>query len=119
MPGGSETQKVHVKAPFIGMVSIPAILIDEVNINFQMVVTDASTAKNEESAELATDFIAKWFGTSVSVQGKVENSRENTRSTNQTAKYHTSVSASQQTQTEGLSKLMDIMTSGIEPLENK
>lgn len=57
------------------------------------------------------------FGTSVSVQGKVGTSRENTRSTNQTAKYQVSVSASQQPPTEGLSKLMDIMASCVEPLE--
>lgn len=119
VPGGNTTQKVHVKAPFIGMVPIPALLIDNVNINFQMEVTDASTSKSEENTELTTDVTSKWFGTSVSVQGKVGAARENTRSTNQTAKYQVSVSASQQSQTEGLSKLMDIMASCIEPLENK
>ena len=62
---------------------------------------------------------SKWFGTSVSVQGKVGTSRENTRSTDQTAKYQVSLSSSQQQQTEGLSKLMDIMASCIEPLDTK
>ena len=59
------------------------------------------------------------FGSgSVNVSGKVSSSRENTRSTNQTAKYQVHVSARQQRQTEGLSKLMDIMASCVEPLPN-
>ena len=52
----------------------------------------------------------------MNVTGKVTSSRENTRSTNQTAKYQVHVSARQQDPTEGLSKLMDIMASCIEPV---
>ncbi len=51
------------------------------------------------------------------VEGKVSSSRENTRSTNQTAKYQVHVSARQQQPTEGLSRLMDIMASCIEPVK--
>lgn len=116
-PGGITTQKVTVKAPFIGMVPIPSLLIDSVNIDFQMEVTDASTSKSNENTEFTSGATGKWFGTSVSVQGKVGASRENTRTTNQTAKYQVAVSASQQRQTEGLSKLMDIMASCVEPLK--
>lgn len=62
---------------------------------------------------------SKWFGVNASVSGKVTSSRENTRSTNQTAKYQVHVTASQQRPTEGLSKLIDIMASCIEPLPKK
>lgn len=116
-PGSIGKQYIHVKAPFWGMVPVPSLLIDNVNVNFQMEVTDATTAKSEENAELSSDVTGKWFSTSVSVQGKVGTSRENTRSTNQTAKYQVPVSAHQQQPTEGLSKLMDIMASCAEPLE--
>ena len=51
------------------------------------------------------------------MRGKVSSSRENTRSTNQTAKYQVHVSARQQQPTEGLSKLMDIMASCVEPVK--
>ena len=119
VPDGIGKQEVHVEAPFLGLVPIPAIMIDNVNIDFQMGVTDASTSKTSENADLSTNVTSKWFGTSVSVQGKVGTSRENTRSTDQTAKYQVSVSSSQQQQTEGLSKLMDIMASCIEPLDTK
>lgn len=116
-PGSIGKQDIHVKAPFIGMVPVPSLLIDNVNINFQMEVTDASISKNTKSTDLSTDVTAKWFGASVSVQGKVGTSRENTRSSNQTEKYQVLVSASQQPPTEGLSNLMDIMASCVEPLE--
>lgn len=117
-PGAVTTNKIHVKAPFIGLVPVPSLLIDNINIDFQMEITDASTSKSQDNAELSTGVTSKWFNTSVNVQGKVSTSRENTRTTNQTAKYQVSVSASQQKPTEGLSKLMDIMASCIEPIEN-
>lgn len=118
-PGGIGSNKVHVKAPFLGLVPIPSLLIDNINIDFQMEITDASTSKSQDNAELTSSVTSKWFNTSVNVQGKVGTSRENTRSINQTAKYQVSVSASQQKPTEGLSKLMDIMASCIEPLESQ
>ena len=119
VPDGIGKQDAHIKAPFLGLVPIPSLLIDDVNIDFQMEVTDASSSKSSENADLSADVTPNWFGTSVSVQGKVGTSRENTRSTNQTAKYQVSVSSSQQQQTEGLSKLMDIMASCIDPLDTK
>ena len=118
-PGDIRGQEVKVKAPFLGLVPIPSLLIDDVNIDFQMEVTHPSTSKKSENADLSINVTSKWFGTSASVQGKVGTSRENTRSTNRTAKYQASVSANQQQQTEGLSKWMDIMESCIEPLDKK
>ena len=108
--------------PMRELISAPLIAVSEAQ---QQLATstlggkDASTSKSEEDTELTTDVTSKWFGTSVSVQGKVGASKANTRSTSQTAKYQVSVSASQQGQPEALSKLMDMMACGIEPLENK
>lgn len=108
-----------ISPPFIGLVPVPELMIDDVDVNFQMEVTEASTSKSAENADLSTDATSKWYGWMGSVQGKAVTSRENTRSTNWTAKYQASVSANQQQQTEGLSKWMDIMASCIEPLDKK
>lgn len=116
LDGVTSTQNIRVQAPFIGLVPIPSLLIDRVDVDFQMEVTDTNAEKSETSAEVSTNISSKWFGVKVEVSGKVSTSRENTRSTNQTAKYQVHVSASQQPQTEGLSKLMDIMASCIEPI---
>lgn len=108
--------KVTVKAPFIGLVPIPSLLIDRVDIDFQMEVTDTNSTTDRASTEASMDISSKWFGVNVGISGKVSSSRENTRSTNQTAKYQVHVTASQQPRTEGLAKLMDIMAACIEPV---
>ncbi len=119
--GQGGKSEVTVRAPFIGLVPIPSLLIDDVQIDFQMEVTDTATSKDSTSSEVTTDASASfnfgWFGKgSVSIHGKVTSARENTRSTNQTAKYQVHVSARQQKPSEGLSKLMDIMAACIEPI---
>lgn len=105
----------EIQAPFIGLVPIPALLIDRIDVDFQMEVTDTETSNSKTESEVTTSVSSNWF-VKASVSGKVSSARENTRSTNQTAKYQVHVSASQQPQTEGLSKLMDIMASCIEPI---
>lgn len=119
-PPGS-TSKIKVNAPFLGLVPIPSLLIDDVQVDFQMEVSDTSTEKTDTKAEVSTSAEASFkfgfFGSGkVNIAGKVSSSRENTRSTNQTAKYQVHVSARQQQPTEGLSRLMDIMAACIEPL---
>lgn len=113
--GGIKMMPQKVQAPFIGLVPIPSLLIDHVDIDFQMEVTSTQVTKTNTTAEVSTNISSGWF-VKADISGKVSTSRENTRTTNQTAKYQIHVSASQQQQTEGLSKLMDIMASCIEPV---
>ncbi|MEG2181292.1 MAG: DUF2589 domain-containing protein [Bacteroidales bacterium] len=120
--GSSQPMDIKVQAPFLGLVPLPSLLIDDVQIDFQMEVTTTETSKETSNSSVDTNVSSSFkFGcfanASVSVNGKVSSSRENTRSTNQTAKYQVHVSARQQQPTEGLSKLMDIMASCVEPLK--
>ena len=117
--GKMTTMSQSVKAPFIGLVPIPALLIDRVDVDFQMEVTDTSNVKSTTNAEVEAKASAKRWFINAEISGKVTTARENTRMTNQTAKYQIHVSASQQPQTEGLSKLMDIMASCIEPINTE
>ena len=117
--GVMTTMPQSVKAPFIGLVPIPSLLIDRVDVDFQMEVTDTSNVKSTINAEVETKGSGKSWLISAEISGKVTTARENTRMTNQTAKYQIHVSASQQPQTEGLSKLMDIMASCIEPINTE
>lgn len=119
--GSDQPMNIQVQAPFLGLVPLPSLLVDDVQIDFQMEVTTTEmskeTSNNEASVNASSNFkFGRFVSGSVSVNGKVSSSRENTRSTNQTAKYQVHVSARQQQPTEGLSKLMDIMASCIEPL---
>lgn len=120
-PEGIQTSDIEVQAPFLGLVPIPSLLIDDVHIDFQMEVNATASSKKvkEKEGDVKADVKLKLglLGKGhVDVHGKVSSSRENTRSTNQTAKYQVSVSARQQPPTEGLSKLMDIMASCTAPL---
>ena len=117
--GVMTTMPQSVKAPFIGLVPIPSLLIDRVDVDFQMEVTDTSNVKSTINAKVETKVSGKSWFINAEISGKVTTARENTRMTNQTAKYQIHVSASQQPQTEGLSKLMDIMASCIEPINTE
>lgn len=113
------TNEIQVKAPLLGLVPIPSLLIEDVSVEFQMEVTAStnSTEKQDSSAEL--DISVGYWTAKAEFKGKVSSSRENTRSTNQTAKYNIRLNARQQQQTEGMSKLMDIMASCIAPIDLK
>ena len=120
--GAMQPQRIGVNAPFLGLVPLPALLIDDVQIYFFNETATTETTIDKSAKEGSTTANASFrfgcFGSSsVSVNGKVSSSRENTRSTNQTAKYQVHVSARQQQPTEGMSRLMDIMASCIEPLK--
>lgn len=120
--GSTQPMDIQVQAPFLGLIPLPSLLIDDVQIDFQMEVTTTETSKETDNKEGAMNASSTFkFGcfanASLNVSGKISSSRENTRSSNQTAKYQVHVSARQQQPTEGLCKLMDIMASCVEPLK--
>ena len=57
--GKMTTMSQSVKAPFIGLVPIPSLLIDRVDVDFQMEVTDTSNVKSTTNAEVETKASAK------------------------------------------------------------
>lgn len=83
--GKMTTMSQSVKAPFIGLVPIPSLLIDRVDVDFQMEVTDTSNVKSTTNAEVETKASAKHWFINAEISGKVTTARENTRMTNQTA----------------------------------
>lgn len=113
----------QVQAPFLGLIPIPSLLIEDVNIEFQMEVSATASTREKLDAETSVKASASggfaFVKASVEVQGKVSSSRENTRNTNQTAKYQVRVAARQQQQTEGLSRLMDVMAQCTAPFPTK
>lgn len=113
--GGYQSVKTHVQAPFLGLVPLPSLLVEDATIEFQMEVSATTTETDSLNTETSTTANTKYgflgLGGNVSVTGKVTSARENTRSTNQSAKYQVRVYAHQQAPTEGLARLMDILAS--------
>jgi hypothetical protein len=110
--GVISTLPIDVKAPFLGLVPIPSLLIDNVTVDFTMKV--AATEQDTTKVGIDTNF--GMTGKSWNFSGSVSASNERIRTSNQEATYVVHVAANQQPQTEGLSKLMDIMASCIAPM---
>lgn len=113
--GGYQRVKTHVQAPLLGLVPVPSLLVEDTTIEFQMEVSATESSKTSSGSEIDTSTSAKYgflgLGGSTTVSGKVTSARENTRSTNQSAKYQVRVYARQQPPTEGMARLMDILAS--------
>lgn len=120
-PDSIQVNTIKVQAPFLGLVPIPALLIEDVAIDFQMEVTATNQTSEKTAAEVSVSagYSSIFSPVKVDVTGKVSTTRENTRSTNQTAKYQVHVNARQQPPTEGLARLMDILATCTAPLEIK
>jgi len=112
--------EITVAPPLLGLVPIPSLLIETVDVDFSMQINTTSVEKDssQQEAEVQADASAGFgpYSASVSVHGKVAAQRENTRSTDKTAKYDIRIHAAQQEQTEGMAKLMDLLASAVEPL---
>lgn len=113
--GTLSSQTVKVKAPLLGLVPIPALLIESININFSMEVSSHTESKSSTSTETNFSY-GGGFWCPVKVSGKIATNRENTRSTDNTAKYDVTVVAKQQPPQEGMSKLMDLLASAVNPI---
>ena len=119
--GTVSNHTVTVKAPVLGLVPVPALLIETVDVDFSMeinsVVAEKTSSEKEGDVEAeAGGGIGLWHA-SVKAHGRVATQRENTRSTDKTAKYDVRVHAAQQPPTEGMSKLMDLLASTVEPMK--
>jgi hypothetical protein len=117
--GNPITEKVEMSVPLLSIVSIPNLLIDDVDVTFDMEVksSESSTQKNDQEASLDAKAKFGWglFSLDVSVQGKVSAHEENTRASDNAAKYHVKVHASQAGMPEGLARVLDIMATASAP----
>ena len=114
------TEDVTLTVPLLAIVNIPALSIKTVDIEFDMEVKSSSSTKSstDEQVSASLDASAKWAAVRVAVhvQGSVATHKENTRSTDNSAKYHFALSASDTGQPEGLRRVLDILNSAIVPV---
>jgi hypothetical protein len=117
--GEQEIQKLYNKVPMLPLVPLPSLAITSADIAFTMEVKTSETSK--ESSDNETSYSAtasaSWWGMkfSATVAGKVATHKENTRSTDNSAKYEVKVHAEQLPPTEGMLKLSDYLTQMLEP----
>ena len=118
--GEQEIQVLKNKVPMLPLVPLPSLAITSADIGFTMEVKTAETAKESSDSETSysASASASWWGMkfSATVAGKVATHKENTRSTDNSAKYEVKVHAEQLPPTEGMLKLSDYLTQMLEPI---
>jgi hypothetical protein len=115
--GNMTTQDFEVNAPLLALVPVPALTMSEAAVEFTMEVKEQVSDKQTSEKKAGTEVSAKYFGVGVKITGSVSNTKEKTRESNQSAKYVISAKATQQPPAEGMSKLIDILHSTIEPIQ--
>ncbi|MBD5445002.1 MAG: DUF2589 domain-containing protein, partial [Lachnospiraceae bacterium] len=114
--GTSNLDEMKVAVPMLAIVPIPNLQIDEVNILFDMEV------KQSEKSESSTDLSASMSGSvrlgivKINVSGSVSSHSSNTRSSDNSAKYHVDVRATNHGMPEGLARVLDMMAANVAPM---
>ncbi len=113
--GTSNLDEMKVEVPMLAIVPIPNLQIDEVNILFDMEVKESSTEKSSMDAKGGFSGSADFWFFRVSVSGSISTHKENTRSTDNSAKYHVDVRATNHGTPEGLARVLDMMSANVTP----
>lgn len=117
--GNRTIEVVKIKTPMLAVVPIPNLQIDVVDITFDMEVKNSTSSK--ESLDMSAQMSAKGkiFGFEVSISGSIASHKENTRSSDQSAKYHVNVHATNHGIPEGMARVLDIMSTAAAPRDIK
>lgn len=112
-------EEVLLSVPFLSLVNTPALSIKKVDITFDMEVKETTSEKSSTDTNASMNASARWGvfcckGT-VNISGSVSSHKENTRTTDNSAKYHVQVYAEDTGMPEGLSRVYDILQSAIAP----
>ena len=113
--GSPKPQDIRVQAPFLGLVPLPNLLIDDVQVDFQMEVTATETSIEKSASEGSTSANANFkfgcFGDGpMSVSGRVVSNNENTNTSDQSVKHKVKVSELNSHQLEDLTKIIELLT---------
>lgn len=117
--GEQELQQINSMVPMLPLVPLPSLAITSADIEFTMEVKQSSMSKSstdakvESSASVSGGFWGVKY--SASISGSVATHKENTRSTDNSAKYNVKVHAEQLPATEGMAKLSDMLNMMMEP----
>ena len=116
-PSKSIPQKVELDVPLIAIVKVPNLSIKTVDITFDMEVkSHFATSESEDSkAGFSGDasYNMGFFSVSVHVEGSVAAHKEQTRSSDSSAKYHVEVRAEDNGIPEGLARVLEIINRSI------
>lgn len=112
-------EKVDIDVPLLSIVQIPSLKVDLVDITFDMEIKSSERSHSKEDSD------ASWkgkvtvgfgpFKSTVHFSGGVSSHKENTRASDNSAKYHVQVKATDHGMPEGLSRVFDLMNQSVAP----
>jgi hypothetical protein len=112
-------ETVDIEVPMLAIVRIPNLGIDRVDITFDMEVKSSTsdTSKADQQASLDAEAKIGWgiFSATVKIHGSVSSHQEHTRTSDNSAKYHVEVHASDRGTPEGLARVLDILQTAAVP----
>jgi len=112
-------EEVELEVPLLAIVKVPNLSIYTVDVNFEMEVKSSFTAKESQdySASMQSEIKFGWglFSAKVNIQGSVASHKENTRTSDNSAKYTVAVHAEDKGMPEGLARVLDILQTAAAP----
>jgi len=119
--GTTKLEKVDLQVPLLAIVNTPSLSVKEVDVNFTMEVKSSTSSKttSDTKAELTAHakYNAGLFSCDVTIHGSVANHSENSRKSDNSAKYDVKVVARDDGPPEGLMKVLDMLNDAIAPTQ--
>ena len=121
-PDGTTTlEKVDLQVPLLAIINTPSLSVKEAEVRFTMEVKSSTSSKttSDTKAELTAHakYNAGLFSCDVTVHGSVANHSENSRKSDNSAKYDVKVVARDDGPPEGLMKVLDMLNDAIAPTQ--
>jgi hypothetical protein len=117
--GSTMEEEVEICVPLLAIVKVPNLSITAVDVVFDMEVKSSYSAKesSDTAASLDAEMSVGWgcFKATAKIHGSVASHKENTRSSDNSAKYHVQVHAEDKGMPEGLARVLDILQTACAP----
>lgn len=114
--GTSNLEEMKVVMPMLSIVPIPNLQIDEVNILFDMEVKQSERSESTMDMGASLSSSIRFGPVKIDITGSVSAHNSNTRSSDNSAKYHVDVRATNHGMPEGLARVMDMMAANVAPM---
>lgn len=117
--GTASMQKVDLQVPLLAIINTPSLSVKEAEVRFTMEVKSSTSSKQTSDSKADLTAHAKYnaglFSCDVTIHGSVANHSENSRKSDNSAKYDVRVVARDDGPPEGLMKVLDMLNDAIAP----
>jgi hypothetical protein len=115
--GDVSVEKRNLNVPLLSIVNTPNLSVKNVTVDFDMTVKSSTEHKDSTEAKVSTkaSYSAWWSPVKASMTASVANKSENTRKTDNSARYTVHVEARDDGAPEGLMKVLDILHESMKP----